>query len=281
LTAGIDDADAPMTEPVLRIDPTPQGVWTLWLNRPQVRNAMSLALVDALIAAVDEAERDGARVLVLRGSGGHFCAGADIADMAAARTRLAENPQAIAEVNARFGALCGAFHATGLATVAVLEGAVMGGGLGLACAVDVVLADRTARLRLPETGLGLVPAQIAPWLVERLGPSQARRLVVTGASLDAEAALALGLVHELHPDTAALEAAVVATVQQILRGAPGAIAASKALLRRARFEPAEALVDAAAQIFSDAALGPEGAEGTLAFLQKRPPRWAPSADTAT
>lgn len=267
-----------MSEPVLQVERGAQGAWTLWLNRPQVRNAMSLALVEALIAAVAEAEREGARVLVLRGRGGHFCAGADIADMAAARSRLAENPRAVVEVNARFGALCAAFHGTGLATVAVLEGAVMGGGFGLACAVDVVLADRSARLKLPETGLGLVPAQIAPLLVERLGPSQARRLVVTGASLDAEAALALGLVHEVHADPAALDDAVAATVQQILRGAPGAIAASKALLRRARFEPAAALVDSAAQLFSDAALGPEGAEGTLAFLQKRPPRWAPPAD---
>lgn len=261
---------------VLEVERAEHGVWTLWLNRPQQRNAMSLALVDALIAALHEAEGAAARVLVLRGRGGHFCAGADLADMAAARGRLAENPRAIAEINARFGELCAAFHHTGLATVAVLEGAVMGGGLGLACAVDVVLAGRSARCRLPETSLGLVPAQIAPLLLERLGPSQARRLVVTGASVTAEEALALGLVHGLHDDGAALNAAAASAVHAILRCAPGAIAASKALLRRARFEPADSLVAPAAEVFSNAALGAEGAEGTMAFLQKRPPRWAPA-----
>jgi isohexenylglutaconyl-CoA hydratase len=264
---------------VLEVERGAHGVWTLWLNRPQQRNAMSLAMVDALLAALREAEAatgsEAARVLVLRGRGGHFCAGADLADMAAARGRLADNPRAIAEVNARFGELCAAFHGTGLATVAVLEGAVMGGGLGLACAVDVVLAGRSARCRLPETSLGLVPAQIAPLLLERLGSSQARRLVVSGASIEADEALALGLVHAVHDDGAALDAALAATLAQILRCAPGAIAASKALLRRARFEPADRLVADAAELFSAAALGAEGAEGTLAFLQKRAPRWAP------
>jgi isohexenylglutaconyl-CoA hydratase len=269
-----------MNEPVLQVERAANGVWTLWLNRPQQRNAMSLALVEALMAAAAESERDGARVLVLRGRGGHFCAGADLADMAAARARLGDDPRAVAAVNARFGELCAAFHGSALATVAVLEGAVMGGGFGLTCAVDVVLADRTLRMKLPETSLGLVPAQIAPLLVERLGPSQARRLVVTGASLDGEAALALGLVHELHADTAALDVAVAATVQQILRCAPRAIATSKALLRRARFEPAAALVQDAATLFSDAALGAEGVEGTMAFLHKRLPSWAPDPAAA-
>jgi isohexenylglutaconyl-CoA hydratase len=253
------------------------GVLHVTLSRPAARNAMSMQMVDELRDVLSRAEDAGdVRAIVLRGAGGHFCAGADLQDMALARQReLAGDGHAIATVNARFGALCGAFARTGIATVAVLEGMVMGGGLGLACVVDVALAGHGAQLRLPETSLGVVPAQIAAFLVERVGASQARRLAVTGGRLNAAQALAIGLVHELHDDGAALDAALAATLAQVLRCAPGAIAATKALMARALHTPAADLVDDAAQLFARAARGPEGVEGITAFLQKRSPSWAP------
>ena len=253
------------------------GVLRVTLARPEVRNAMSLQMVDELCAVLAQAEAGGdVRAIVLRGAGGHFCAGADLQDLAQARQReLAGESDAIAAVNARFGHLCGAFARTGLATIAVLEGTVMGGGLGLACVVDVALAGQGAQLRLPETSLGVVPAQIAAFLVERVGPSQARRLAVTGGRLDAAQALAIGLVHEVHADGAALEAALAATLAQVLSCAPGAIAATKTLMARALHTPAADLVDDAARVFAQAARGPEGVEGMTAFLQKRSPAWAP------
>ena len=251
------------------------GVLHVTLNRPALRNAMSLKMVDELRAVLARAEARGdVRVIVLRGAGGHFCAGADLQDMAQSRQReMTGDSDAMAAANARFGGLCVAFARTGIATVAVLEGTVMGGGLGLACVADVALAAGGARLRLPETSLGLVPAQIAAFLVERVGPSQARRLAVTGGTLSAAQALAIGLVHEVHDD-AALDAALAATLAQILRCAPGAIAATKQLMAHAAHMPASELVDDAARIFARAARGPEGIEGTAAFLQKRAPGWA-------
>ena len=253
------------------------GVLHVTLNRPAQRNAMSLQMVDELRAVLADAQSRGdVRVIVLRGAAGHFCAGADLQDMAQARQReLAGDADAIAAVNARFGQLCGEFARTGLATIAVLEGTVMGGGLGLACVVDVALAGQGAQLRLPETSLGVVPAQIAAFLVERIGASQARRLAVTGGKLGAAQALAIGLVHEVHEDGAALDAALAATIAQTLRCAPGAIAATKALMAQALHTPAADLVDDAARIFAQAARGPEGVEGMTAFLQKRSPSWAP------
>jgi len=246
------------------------------LARPSARNAMSLRMVDELIAVLQQAESAGdVRAIVLRGAQGHFCAGADLQDMAAARQREMDGEaDAIAAVNARFGALCGAFARTGIATIAVLEGTVMGGGLGLACVVDVALAGQGAQLRLPETSLGVVPAQIAAFLVERVGMSQARRLAVTGGQFDAAQALAIGLVHEVHADGAALDQALASTLAQILRCAPGAIAATKALMARALHTPSTELVEDAARLFARAARGPEGVEGMTAFLQKRAPAWA-------
>ena len=252
------------------------GVLTLTLNRPEVRNAMSLALVLEMRQALAAAEGDGqTRVIVLRGAGGHFCAGADLKDMAGARARLDEDPQAIAKVNAAFGELCVAFASTGLATVAVLEGTVMGGGFGLACVADVAIATETARFRLPETSLGVVPAQIAPFLVERLGYSQAKRLAVTGGRLDAAQALAIGLVHQ-QVQTSDVDSVVQAVLTDILACAPGALAATKALMARARWSAPADLVDEAAALFSRAIQGPEGQEGTSAFLQKRKPNWVPA-----
>jgi isohexenylglutaconyl-CoA hydratase len=251
------------------------GVLYLTLNRPEVRNAMSLAMVLELREALVAAESDGStRAIVLRGAGGHFCAGADLKDMAAARSRLADDPDAVAKVNAAFGELCVAFANTGLATVTVLEGTVMGGGLGLACVSDVALAGTSAMFRLPETSLGIVPAQIAPFLVERLGYAEAKRLAVTGGRLDANAAIALRLVHAVHA-SGALDNAVATVLAEILQCAPGAVAATKALMAKARFHAAGSLVQEAAQVFSAAALGPEGLEGTTAFLQKRKASWVP------
>ena len=252
------------------------AVLHLSLNRPEARNAMSLRMVTELRLALGVAEASGSvRVVVLRGAGGHFCAGGDIKDMAAARMKpAAEGEDPFAQVNAQFGHLCAAFGRTPLALVAVLEGTVMGGGFGLACVADVAIAGESVAFRLPETSLGVVPAQIAPYLVERIGYSQAKRLAVTGAKIGAEAALAIGLVHEVHR-AEALDGALVRVLNDILQCAPDAVAQTKRLVAKARFVPGADLVDEAALVFSRALQGPEGIEGTSAFVQKRKPNWAP------
>lgn len=269
-----------------RMEPMPQpqelalswleaGVLEIRLNRPEARNALSLAMVGELCEALAWAEGEpGMRAVVLRGSGGHFCAGGDLKDMAMARMRLAdEGPVVLERLNAAFGELCVAFDRTPLATLALLEGTVMGGGFGLACVVDIALAGRSVSFRLPETSLGVVPAQIAPFLVQRLGVSQARRLAVTGGRLGGEEALRLGLVHGLHEDEA-LDAALAAQLAQLRQCAPQAVAATKALMARALYEPAQTLIADAAAVFARAALGEEGQEGVAAFIEKRAPRWA-------
>jgi isohexenylglutaconyl-CoA hydratase len=252
------------------------AVLHLTLNRPEARNAMSLQMVTELRLALAAAEASGTvRVVVLRGAGGHFCAGGDLKDMAAARMKAqASGEDAIADVNAQFGALCAAYARTPLALVAVLEGTVMGGGFGLACVADVALAGDSVAFRLPETTLGVVPAQIAPYLVERIGYSQAKRLAVSGARLDAAAALAIGLVHEAHAADA-LDAALARVIGSILQCAPDAVAQTKRLVALARFKPPVDLVAEAAEVFSRAVQGAEGIEGTTAFLHKRKPNWAP------
>ncbi|WP_286785230.1 MULTISPECIES: enoyl-CoA hydratase/isomerase family protein [Pseudomonas] len=245
------------------------GALHVTLNRPDSRNAMSLAMVGELRAVIASAKQDrNVRALVLRGAGGHFCAGGDIKDMAGARARGGD---AYRELNRAFGALLEEAQQASQVLIAVLEGAVLGGGFGLACVSDIAIASTTARFGLPETSLGIIPAQIAPFVVRRIGLTQARRLALTAARFDGAEALRLGLVHFSAPDA---ELQLQQVLEQVRQCAPGANAATKALLLASEDEPLDALLDHAAGLFADAVLGSEGAEGTMAFVQKRTPKWA-------
>jgi isohexenylglutaconyl-CoA hydratase len=249
------------------------------LDRPQVRNALSAEVVAELRWLAGALRNrtplaDGVRVVVLRGAGGNFSAGGDVRGMNASRER-AGGAEDLRRLNREFGSLLLELRALPQVVIAAIEGSAMGGGMGLACVSDVAIATETARLGTPEVTLGLVPAQIAPFLYERVGGTFARRLMLTGGVLDAREALAAGLVHEVVPDAAALEGRVGDVVAQITRCAPGAIARTKELLEeivagdRARIER---VLDKAADAFV-AAVGDEASEGIAAFLERRPARW--------
>ena len=247
------------------------GVLHITLNRPDSRNAMSLQMV-AELRAVLTAIRDDrtVRALVLSGAGGHFCAGGDIKDMANAR---AQGADAYHELNRAFGALLEQAQHTAQVLICVLQGAVLGGGFGLACVSDVALADHKAQFGLPETSLGLIPAQIAPFVVQRIGLTETRRLALTAARFDGTEAQRLGLVHFVEQDAQALAERLDEVLQQVLRCAPEANAMTKKLLLASAGQPSNELLDEAAQWFSAAVTGKEGIEGTMAFMQKRKPRW--------
>lgn len=248
------------------------GVLFITLNRPECRNAMSLEMVAelrAVLAAVNA--RRSIRALVLQGAGGHFCAGGDLKDMAGARAR---GNAAYRELNRAFGALLEEAQKVPQVLVCVLQGAVLGGGFGLACVSDIAIAEHSAQFGMPETSLGLLPAQIAPFVVRRIGLTQARRLALTAARFDGEQARQLDLVHFVENDATALQERLEQQVAQVLRCAPGANAQTKALLLASVDQPLGPLLDQAADAFAQAVGGEEGTEGTLAFVQKRQPSWA-------
>lgn len=247
------------------------------LNRPDSRNAMSLVMVRELSDVFTRiADDDNTRIVVLRGSGGHFCAGGDIRDMSSARSQKAEaGTDPFRDLNRAFGALIQQVNESPKLVIALLEGGVMGGGFGLACVSDVAIARDTARFAMPETSLGIIPAQIAPFVVERIGLTQARHLALLGLRIDGHEAARLGLVHEVTDSEEKLMSSLQATIAQALRCAPGATAATKALLHQVGTVSMSVLLDGAADQFSAAVQSDEGAEGTMAFMQKRPPSWAP------
>ncbi|MFZ5756252.1 MAG: enoyl-CoA hydratase/isomerase family protein [Pseudomonadota bacterium] len=254
-----------------------EGPWLhVTLNRPEARNAMSRQMVEELLGVADQLEDTREiRGVILRGAGGHFCAGGDIKDMAEARAKAAaEGPAAWQRFNRAFGTLLQRWDALPQVTVAVLEGAVMGGGFGLACISDVAIAHRDAQFAMPETSLGILPAQIAPFVVHRVGLTQARRLTLLGSRIDGTEARAVGIVHFTEDSPAAIDARLAEVLKQLKRCAPNANANTKRLLHLAGSVPLGSALDEAAVMFSQAVGGSEGAEGTMAFVQKRPAAWA-------
>lgn len=250
------------------------AVARLTLNRPQRRNAMNGAMgegLDAAFAAL-EADRE-ARVVVLSGAGGHFCAGLDLSEVGS-ETDEAKRRAAQQERNRRVGERFRRLSALPQVVVAAVQGSAHAGGLGWVCAADIAIATADARFCAPEVLRGLVPAQILPWLVRRMGRSAATRMVLRADVVDAAEAGRLGLVHQVVADAAALEEAVAAVAADIRKGAPAALAETKALIAALGPLAPEGYAEAGAEAFAKCAAGPEAEEGIAAFQQKRPPRWA-------
>jgi len=246
------------------------------INRPNVRNAMSLHMVAELSTVFSEVEHDQTiRAVVIRGAGGHFCAGGDIKDMAGARGQKGEGKDdPFYKLNRAFGQMIQQVNESSKVVIAITEGAVMGGGFGLACVSDLAIAGPTAKFGMPETTLGVIPAQIAPFVVERIGLTQARRLALLGLRIDAAEACALGIVHQVAESEEQLNEMLNQALERVRLCAPNATAETKALLHRVGHEAMTGLLDDAAEKFAAAIGGPEGTEGTMAFMQKREPKWA-------
>jgi isohexenylglutaconyl-CoA hydratase len=248
----------------------------LWLNRPEVRNALSQQMLREILATFAAIAGDPlVRVVVLRGAGGTFCAGADIKNLSSAGGALA--PGAADEMkdnNRRFGTMMETVNAAPQAVIAAIEGYAMGGGFGLACVADMTIAVADAVFAMTEVRIGVVPAAISPFVVKRVGLTAARRFGVSGARLNGVEACAVGVAHLAVANAAALDAAVRDACNEVLKCAPGAVATTKRLmLRAAGPSPMSELLDDAAECFATAVRSPEGREGTKAFVEKRKPSW--------
>lgn len=264
----------PVTTLLLSFD---AGVLRITLNRPEQRNALSTAMVADLNAVFDSIEGEHEmRAVVLRGAGGHFCAGADLKEMMAGGIKPVQPGETdpLITYNRSFGSLLRKAAAIPAVTIAVCEGAVLAGGFGLACVSDIALAHVDARFGVPETTRGLPPAQIAPFIVERIGLTQARRLCLTGAMFNGARARELGVVHEVFASEDELQAKLGETLKQVLNCAPQANALTKSIVLNASRQDMDHVLDDAAQKFAACVRGTEAPEGIAAFMQKRSPKWA-------
>ncbi len=247
----------------------------LVLEDPRRQNALSAEMVGAIGQALDGVPNDLA-ALIVEGGSGVFSAGADLKSLSEA---LAAPPPVgktdpLEALNAAGGRFFARFAALPFVTIAVVDGAAIGGGMGLAAASDIVIATARARFALTETSLGLPPAQIAPYLAARLGERVARRLALTGARLDGREAAAVGLADFFCEGETERDEKLESLLESIERCAPRANAETKRLFSACRLLAPEAYVEAAARSFAEALRGLEGREGLAAFAEKRPPSWA-------
>ncbi len=247
-------------------------VLTLTLDRPEVGNALDPGLVGAVEQALAAAAGDASvRAVVLAGGGKHFSAGADLNYM---RRMRGAGVEANRDDARRTQRLFAAIAELPRPVVARVHGAARGGGVGLLAAADIVVASTEASFAFTEVRLGIVPAMIAPFVIERLGPARARRLFLTAETFGAADALAWGLVDRVVPP-AELDAAVAGVVGDLVRGGPGALAEVKRLVHDLARTPPDAAATLTADRIAALRAGEEGQEGMAAFLEKRPPRWVP------
>jgi methylglutaconyl-CoA hydratase len=260
-----------MADRLASLKRTDEGpVATVALARPEARNALNAALIAEITRCFGElADDDDVRVVVLTGEGPSFCAGADIGYM---RDTADFSYEENLEDARRLAEMFRSVDELPKPVVAKVRGAAIGGGAGLVAAADIAVAEEGTRFAFSEVRLGIAPATVAPFVVRKIGFSQARALFLTGERFDAEEAREIGLVHEavLERD---LDAAVVNVVSQLLQGGPEAQAAIKALLHQVEAtEPLEAL-GLMTGLIAELRTGEEGQEGLGAFLEKRGPRW--------
>ncbi len=269
LAGAAPDAD----ERLVRIDSTPDGVVFVTINRPQKKNAFDAATIAALYEAFETLHgADHVRVVFVRGAGGTFCAGADLAWMRDAADWSESDNRDDAMGLAK---MLKALHDVPALTVAVVEGAAMGGGAGLVAACDMAVAVKGAKFAFSEVKLGLIPATIAPYVIEAVGPRTARALFMTAELFDAAAAKEFGLIGHVLDSADEIDGFVAEFARTMKACAPGAVGDAKRLVNDLAGRHLDhGLMEDTARRIARARVSAEGQEGVRAFLDKRKPGWA-------
>jgi methylglutaconyl-CoA hydratase len=262
--------------PALRLERSgPDGVVArVTLARPDVHNAFDAALIGELRATFTAFAREAPeqlRVVVLGGDGPTFCAGADIAWMRAAMALDVEGNEQDAMAMAD---MFEAIDTCPVPVIARVQGAALGGGMGLCAVADLVIAESGGRFGFTETRLGILPAVISPFVVAKIGESHARALFPGGRRFDAVRAQRIGLVHEVVEGEAALDVAVDAAIDDVLASGPTAVRAAKAIVREVRGLGHGSAKWHTARVIARQRVSDEAREGFDAFATKRRPGWA-------
>ncbi len=260
-----------MSEECVRVATAPDGVATLTLERPEIHNAFDDGLIAELTDKLRAVEADaGVRVVVLAAAGKSFSAGADLNWMK--RMARYSEPENLRDAM-RLAGLMHVLDRLRKPTIARVQGAAFGGGVGLVACCDMAVAASEAQFCLSEVRLGLIPAVISPYVVQAIGTRAARRYFLTAERFDAATALRLGLVSAVVA-SGELDATVATLVAHLLKGGPHALAAAKDLIAAVTDRPIEqAVVEDTARRIAQQRTGAEGREGVAAFLEKRVAGW--------
>jgi isohexenylglutaconyl-CoA hydratase len=251
------------------------GWLTIWFNRPDNRNALSKELTTELKEVLNAVhDKKNIRGITLRGKGGVFCAGGDLKGFKNNYQGGSQTVEDIAAASRQGGQMFDLINELPQVVLILVEGAAIAGGLGMVCCADAVAVTKDARFAMTETAIGIPPAQIAPFVAQRLGLRIARRLMVTASRFDGEEAHRLGLADYVVDDPAGLDQIEADMKKQVRRCAPGANAVTKAIVLATRHLNREQQLDFAAKGFAECMLSDEGREGVASFIEKRKPIWA-------
>jgi methylglutaconyl-CoA hydratase len=248
-----------------------QGVALIWLNRPDVRNAMNDVLIAELTDAVECAsEDDDVRVILLAGRGPAFCAGGDLAWMKKAREMTPAEARADSR---RLANVMQLLYSGPKPSVARVHGPAFAGGMGLVAACDIAIASTEAKFCLSEVKLGLIPSMISPYVIRAMGEPSARRFFLTAEVFDAAEAYRIGFVSDIAPPEE-LDTEVNKVLGHLVQGGPNAMREAKRLIRDMAGRPIDdALTDETARRIAEVRASDEGQEGIASFFEKRKPGW--------
>lgn len=241
-----------------------RSITKITLNRPENQNALSLELMKELCEALKKIEDSECKVLILNAKGKNFCAGLDLKQASDEVLR----DTMILQIASLFTLL----HHTSLVTIAAVQGHAMAGGGGLAAACDIVLLSEEAMMGFPETRRGIVAAQVATILVRQLSMRHVRELLLTGHLVDSKRAVEIGLANQV-VNLGQLQNEALRTAEEVLKGAPSALKATKGLLEKLIPDRFSEDLELALSIYHSARNSQEAKEGIASFLEKRPPKW--------
>ena len=259
---------------VVLIERAAHGVAHVVMNRPEVFNAFDEAMIEQLDAAFKELNADPkVRIIILRGHGKHFSAGADLQWMQ--RAAAADQAWNVADAR-RFANMLARIESSPKPTVAQVQGVALGGGVGLVCACDMAVAAEHASFAVSEAKFGILPAVIGPYVVNAVGKRHAKRLALTTSRIGANEALQMGLVQQVVP-LEQLQSTTEQWCQDLVVGGPQAQGEIKQLFAQLPQAPITAEIrELTAQTIARVRCGTEAKEGFEAFLSKRPPSWMAS-----
>lgn len=250
------------------------GLFTITLSRPEKRNALKRDFIQQLITAVDQgAANEEVRVVLLRAEGSVFCAGMDLGEMQS-RAESESGKDEWQQDSLVYADLLQKLFELPVPTIAVLQGPVLAGGVGMVLACDMILASDNAFMMLPEPMRGIVAAMVTPFLVYRVGAGPAGQLLLSGERVAAERACALGLVHDCVP-AEELDRRTEQLVQSVLTGSRSALNLTKQHLYQATGMDVGGLLRDSIEVSAKARETSDAREGLAAFLEKRKPNWQP------
>lgn len=257
---------------LIKLDVTRAGVAVVTLNRPDVHNAFNAELIAELTDVFAMiSDQPGIRMMILRGEGKSFSAGADLEWMKLAALKTREDNEADAE---NLAEMLQRLYEMPQMTLALVQGAAVGGGAGLVAACDVAIAMASAKFSFSEVRLGLTPATISPFVIEAIGPRWARALFVTAESFDAAYAEKIGLVQYVVQTSDEMAEMEEHVAKLVFSAAPGAVADAKKLVRDVAGRPVDKEIGRkTAKRIAARRSSAEGKEGVSAFLEKRAPSW--------